>query len=63
MAPRFKEKYRSEVVASLRDEFSYPNVNQVPRLEKIVVNMGVGEAAQDAKALDAAMADMAIITG
>jgi large subunit ribosomal protein L5 len=61
MAPRFKEKYRSEVVASLRDEFSYPNVNQVPRLEKIVVNMGVGEAAQDAKALDAAMADMAIM--
>ncbi|MHB9003159.1 MAG: 50S ribosomal protein L5 [Coriobacteriia bacterium] len=63
MAPRFKEKYRSEVIASLRDEFAYANVNQVPRLEKIVVNMGVGEAAQDAKALDAAMADMAIITG
>ena len=63
MAPRFKEKYHSEVIASLMEQFSYGNVNQVPRLEKIVVNMGVGEAAQDVKQLDAAMADLAIITG
>lgn len=63
MAPRFKEKYRSEVVSSLKEQFSYGNVNQVPRLEKIVVNMGVGEAAADAKQLDAAMADLAIVTG
>lgn len=63
MAPRFKEKYRNEVVSSLREKFSYANVNQVPRIEKIVVNMGVGEAAADAKQLDAAMADLAIITG
>jgi large subunit ribosomal protein L5 len=63
MAPRFKEKYRNEVIASLVEQFAYGNVNQVPRMEKIVVNMGVGEAAQDAKALDAAMADLATITG
>ncbi len=63
MAPRFKEKYRAEVVPKLMEQFGYSNVNQVPRLEKIVVNMGVGEAAQDSKALDSAMADLAIITG
>jgi len=63
MAPRLKEKYRAEVVAALREKFEYGNVNQVPRLEKIVVNMGVGEAATDIKQLDAAMVDMGIITG
>ena len=63
MAPRFKEKYHGEVIASLMDQFAYENVNMVPRLEKIVVNMGVGEAAQDAKQLDAAMADLATVTG
>lgn len=63
MAPRLKEKYRNEVVAGLREKFEYGNVNQVPKLEKIVVNMGVGEAAVDIKQLDAAMVDMGIITG
>ncbi len=63
MVPRFKEKYRSEVVPALMQQFGYSNVHQVPRLEKIVVNMGVGEAAQDAKQMDAAMEDLATITG
>ncbi len=63
MAPRLKEKYRAEIVAALREKFEYGNVNEVPKLEKIVVNMGVGEAAQDIKQLDAAMVDMGIITG
>lgn len=63
MAPRFKEKYRAEVVDKLMEQFDYANVNQVPRLEKIVVNMGVGEAVQEAKALDAAMSDLSLITG
>lgn len=60
---RLKERYNSEVVPALREHFGYKNVNQVPRLEKIVVNMGVGEAAQDSKVLDAAMEDLAAITG
>jgi large subunit ribosomal protein L5 len=63
VAPRFKEQYRAEVVPALMERFTYGNVNEVPRLEKIVVNMGVGEAAADAKQLDAAMADLATVTG
>ncbi len=63
MAVRFKEKYRGEAVPALMERFQYGNINQVPRLEKIVVNMGVGEASQDAKQLDAAMADIALVTG
>ncbi len=63
MAPRLKERYRSEVVPALMERFGYGNVHQAPRLEKIVVNMGVGGATQDAKLLDAAVADLAIITG
>lgn len=63
MVPRLKEKYRAEVVPALTERFGYGNVHQVPRLEKIVVNMGVGEAVQDAKQLDAAMEDLAIVTG
>ena len=62
-APRLKEKYKNEVVAKLIEELGIENVNCVPRLEKIVVNMGVGEAAGDSKQLDAAMNDMRIITG
>nr|WP_206214416.1 MULTISPECIES: 50S ribosomal protein L5 [unclassified Adlercreutzia] len=61
--PRLKEKYRNELVAKLKDELGIANVNDVPRLEKIVVNMGVGAAASDHKLLDAAMNDMRIITG
>lgn len=61
--PRLKEKYNNEIVAKLEKELGLSNVNKVPRLEKIVVNMGVGAAAADHKLLDAAMADMRTITG
>jgi large subunit ribosomal protein L5 len=63
VAPRFKEKYRAEVVSALMERFGYANVNQVPRLEKIVLNMGVGGATQDAKLLDSAISDLTIISG
>ena len=61
--PRLKEKYKSEIVAKLEKELGISNINNVPRLQKIVVNMGVGAAASDHKLLDAAMSDMRIITG
>ncbi len=61
--PRLKEKYRSEIAPALHDEFSYGNVMQVPGLVKIVVNMGVGEAARDSKVIDAAVRDLTAITG
>ncbi len=63
MAPRLKEFYRQEVVPALMKEFSYRNVMEVPRLEKIVLNIGLGEALQNPKALDSATADIAAITG
>ncbi len=63
MAPRLKEKYRTEVVPALKEQLGYANVNEIPRLEKIVVNMGVGAAVQDIKQLDAAVEDLRIITG
>ena len=63
MTPRFKERYRSEIVPALMERFSYTNVHQVPRLEKIVLNMGVGGATQDAKLLENAATDMSIISG
>src|SRR6201992_3839181 len=62
-APRLKERYQSEVAPALRDEFSYANVMQVPGLTKIVVNMGVGEAARDAKLIEGAVRDLSTITG
>jgi large subunit ribosomal protein L5 len=58
-----KEKYRADVVPALTERFGYANPHQVPRLEKIVVNMGVGAATQDAKLLEHAVRDLAIITG
>lgn len=61
--PRLKEKYQSEVVPALMQKFGYKNVNQVPRLEKIVINMGVGEAKDNPKALEGAVADLTIISG
>jgi len=61
--PRLKEKYKAEVAPKLKDEFSYANVMQIPGLSKIVVNMGVGEAARDAKLIDGAVRDLAAITG
>jgi large subunit ribosomal protein L5 len=61
--PRLKDRYRDQVVPTLQKELGYQNVMQVPRLEKIVVNVGLGEALQNAKALDAAVRDVATITG
>lgn len=61
--PRLKDKYEREVVPSLKDEFKYANPLQVPRLAKIVVNVGLGEAISNAKALDAAVKDISDITG
>jgi large subunit ribosomal protein L5 len=61
--PRLKDRYRKEIVPALMEEFGYRNVMEVPRLQKIVVNVGLGEALQDVKALDAAARDIATITG
>lgn len=63
MVPRLKERYRTEVVPALQREFAYTNVMQVPSLHKIVLNIGVGEAVTNAKALDAAVRDIGLITG
>jgi large subunit ribosomal protein L5 len=62
-APRLKAKYREEIVAALREQFDYDNVMQVPGLTKIVVNMGVGEAARDGKLIEGAIKDLTAITG
>ncbi len=62
-APRIKTKYREEVVPKLLEEFSYDSVMQVPRLSKIVVNVGVGEAVGNARALDAVVEELTAITG
>ncbi len=61
--PRLKVRYTEEIAPALRSEFGYGNVMQVPRVTKIVVNMGVGEAARDAKLIDGAVRDLAVITG
>jgi large subunit ribosomal protein L5 len=61
--PRLKERYRAEIAGAMREEFSYPNVMQIPTITKIVVNMGVGEAARDAKLIDGAVRDLSVITG
>jgi large subunit ribosomal protein L5 len=61
--PRLKQRYRDEIHAAMLAEFGYPNVMQVPTITKIVVNMGVGEAARDAKLIDGAVKDLTIITG
>ena len=63
MDPRLKQKYSETVVPKLREEFGYANANQVPKIEKVVVNMGLGEAAQNPKILDKAQAELAAITG
>jgi large subunit ribosomal protein L5 len=60
---RLHERYRDDVVPALRRDFGYGNPNQVPRLDKIVVNVGLGEALKNAKAIDAATGDLATITG
>ena len=63
MASRMKEKYLKEVVPGLQKEFNYANPMQVPSVHKVVVNIGMGEAIQNAKAMDAAVSDLATITG
>lgn len=63
MSARLREHYEKVVRPALMDEFKYANIMQVPRLEKIVINMGVGEAAQDAKKIEGAVADLTAIAG
>lgn len=63
MTPRFKTKYREEIIASLQEEFNYKNVMMVPKLEKIVVSQGIGAAVADKKLVDQAIAEMTMITG
>ncbi|UQE74409.1 50S ribosomal protein L5 [Gordonia sp. PP30] len=61
--PRLKTRYRSEIKDKLNSEFNYDNVMQIPGVVKVVVNMGVGDAARDAKLINGAVADLALITG
>lgn len=61
--PRFKVRYQKEIVPALRTDFGYQNIHQVPGLVKIVVNMGVGDAAKDSKLIDGAIRDLTVITG
>jgi len=61
--PQLKEKYRKEVVPTLMERYGYKNIMQVPRLDKVALNIGLGEAIQNAKALEAAEADLAAISG
>ena len=63
MANRLKERYESEIRPSLQEKFAYKNVMEIPKLEKVVINMGLGEAVQNPKALDAAVSDLATISG
>jgi len=60
---RLREKYNQEIIPALKSRFGYKNVMQIPKLEKIVINMGVGEATADAKAIDAAVNDLTQIAG
>ena len=61
--PRLQDKYNNEVVKAMMEKFNYKNVMEVPKLEKIVINMGVGEAKENAKALESAVSDLQIISG
>ena len=63
IVPRLKTKYAESIKSTLIEEFKYQNVNQVPRLVKVVVNMGVGDAAKDSKLIDGAVRDLTLITG
>ncbi|WP_104136684.1 50S ribosomal protein L5 [Arthrobacter sp. ZGTC131] len=63
IVPRLKTKYADSIKNTLLEEFKYENVNQVPRLVKVVVNMGVGDAAKDSKLIDGAVRDLTLITG
>ncbi|HNM83712.1 MAG TPA: 50S ribosomal protein L5, partial [Mycobacterium sp.] len=61
--PRLKQRYREEIKGALNDEFKYANVMQIPGVVKVIVNMGVGDAARDAKLINGAVNDLALITG
>jgi large subunit ribosomal protein L5 len=63
MTARLKERYNSEIRNQLQEKFKYKNVMQIPKLEKVVINMGLGEAIQNPKAMDAALADLKAISG
>ena len=63
MAARMKERYLNEITPALMQKFNYTTVMQVPKIEKVVINMGVGDAVQNSKVLDAAVNDMQLITG
>jgi large subunit ribosomal protein L5 len=63
MVPRLKEKYEKEIVQKLREEFKYSNIMQVPRIKKVVLNVGLGEAMQNAALLEASQKEIAAITG
>jgi large subunit ribosomal protein L5 len=63
MPPRLQERYREEIVPALMKEFGYKNIMQAPRLEKVTINVGLGEAVQNAKSLDAASTDVATVSG
>lgn len=63
MVTRLQEKYNKEVVQAMMEKFGYKNIMEVPKLEKIVVNMGIGEAKDNSKVLESAVADMELITG
>lgn len=63
MQPRFKEKYQKEIVPALQEKFGYKNALEVPRLDKIVLNMGIGDATQNRAFIDGAVSDLTLITG
>ena len=62
-APRLKERYAAEIKPALNNKFAYANVMQIPTLTKVIVNMGVGEAARDSKLIEGAIRDLTTITG
>ncbi|KMT21228.1 50S ribosomal protein L5 [Clostridium cylindrosporum] len=63
MTPRLRDKYENEVVAAMREKFGYKSIMQVPKIEKVVVNMGCGDAKDNSKLLDAAVSDLTLISG
>jgi len=63
MTPRLREKYKNEIIPAMIKEFSYKNIMQVPKVQKVVLNVGLGEAIQNIKLLDAAQKELAMITG
>ena len=63
MAARLKEKYLSEVAKAMMDKFGYKNIMEIPKVEKVIINMGVGEAVANPKVLDAAVGDLTLISG